>query len=53
MITPIREAQIFIRSMNHEDLSIVSNIERQSYMSFRGVMVSFVIVCLPVITVSH
>ncbi len=31
MITPIREAQIFIRSMNHEDLSIVSNIERQSY----------------------
>ena len=31
MITPIREAQIFIRSMNHEDLSTVSNIERQSY----------------------
>ncbi len=31
MITPIREAQIFIRSMNHEDLSIVSDIERQSY----------------------
>ncbi len=31
MITPIREAQIFIRSMNHEDLSTVSDIERQSY----------------------
>ena len=47
MITPIREAQIFIRSMNHEDLS------SGKVMSFRGVMVSFVIVCLPVITVSH
>ncbi len=31
MITRIREAQVFIRSMNHEDLSIVSDIERQSY----------------------
>lgn len=31
MITPIREAQIFIRTMTHEDLSLVSNIERQSY----------------------
>lgn len=31
MITPIREAQVFIRTMNHEDLSLVSDIERQSY----------------------
>ncbi len=31
MITPIREAQVFIRSMTHEDLSVVSDIERQSY----------------------
>ena len=31
MITPIREAQVFIRSMTHEDLSLVSDIERQSY----------------------
>lgn len=31
MITPIREAQILIRSMTHEDLAPVSNIERQSY----------------------
>ncbi len=31
MITSIREAQVFIRSMTHEDLSVVSDIERQSY----------------------
>jgi len=31
MITPIREAQIFMRTMTHEDLSLVSDIERQSY----------------------
>jgi ribosomal-protein-alanine N-acetyltransferase len=31
MITPIREAQVFIRTMTHEDLSLVSDIERQSY----------------------
>lgn len=31
MITPIREAQVFIRTMTHEDLSVVSDIERQSY----------------------
>jgi ribosomal-protein-alanine N-acetyltransferase len=31
MITPIREAQTFMRTMTHEDLSVVSDIERQSY----------------------
>lgn len=31
MISPIREAQISIRSMTHEDLSSVTDIERQSY----------------------
>ena len=31
MITPIREARTLIRSMTHEDLSRVSNIERLSY----------------------
>ena len=31
MITPIREARIFMRTMSHEDLSPVSDIERQSY----------------------
>jgi ribosomal-protein-alanine N-acetyltransferase len=31
MITPIREAQTFMRTMSHEDLSVVSDIERQSY----------------------
>jgi len=31
MITPIQEAQVFIRTMTHEDLSLVSDIERQSY----------------------
>lgn len=31
MITPIREARIMLRNMTHEDLSAVSNIERQSY----------------------
>ena len=31
MITPIREARVSIRTMTHEDLSSVSNIERLSY----------------------
>ncbi len=31
MITPIQEARVRIRTMTHEDLSAVSNIERQSY----------------------
>ena len=31
MITPIREAHTFLRTMTHEDLSVVSDIERQSY----------------------
>jgi ribosomal-protein-alanine N-acetyltransferase len=31
MITSIREALVFIRTMTHEDLSLVSDIERQSY----------------------
>ena len=31
MISPIREAQVRIRTMTHEDLAPVSNIERQSY----------------------
>ena len=31
MITPIQEARVRIRSMSHEDLSSVSNIERLSY----------------------
>ena len=31
MITPIYEAQVFIRTMTHEDLSLVSDIERRSY----------------------
>ena len=31
MITPIREAQILIRKMTHEDLTPVANIERLSY----------------------
>lgn len=31
MITPIREARTSIRTMTHEDLSSVSNIERLSY----------------------
>jgi len=31
MITPIREARVRIRTMTHEDLAAVSNIERLSY----------------------
>ena len=31
MIASIREALVFIRTMTHEDLSLVSDIERQSY----------------------
>ena len=31
MITPIHEAQVFLRTMSHEDLSLVSDIERRSY----------------------
>ncbi len=31
MITPIREAQVVVRTMTHEDLSVVADIERQSY----------------------
>jgi ribosomal-protein-alanine N-acetyltransferase len=31
MIRPIREAQVAMRTMSHEDLSSVSAIERQSY----------------------
>lgn len=31
MITPIREARVSMRTMTHEDLSSVSNIERLSY----------------------
>lgn len=31
MITPIQEARTRIRTMTHEDLAAVSNIERQSY----------------------
>ena len=31
MVTPIHEARVHIRQMNHEDLSIVSDIERRSY----------------------
>jgi ribosomal-protein-alanine N-acetyltransferase len=31
MITRVYEAEIFIRTMTHEDLSVVSDIERRSY----------------------
>ena len=31
MIRPIQEAQVSIRTMRHEDLSLVSDIERRSY----------------------
>lgn len=31
MITPIHEARVQIRTMTHEDLSLVSDIERRSY----------------------
>ena len=31
MISAIHEAQILIRAMTHEDLSLVSDIERRSY----------------------
>ena len=31
MITAIHEAPIFLRTMSHEDLSLVSDIERRSY----------------------
>lgn len=31
MITPIHEALVFLRTMTHEDLSLVSDIERRSY----------------------
>lgn len=31
MIRPIPEAQVMIRSMRHEDLALVSDIERRSY----------------------
>ena len=31
MIRAIHEAQVFIRTMTHEDLSLVSDIERRSY----------------------
>ncbi len=31
MITAIHEAPVFLRSMSHEDLSLVSDIERRSY----------------------
>ena len=31
MITAIHEAQVFLRTMSHEDLSLVSDIERRSY----------------------
>jgi ribosomal-protein-alanine N-acetyltransferase len=31
MITPIHEARVHIRAMTHEDLALVSDIERRSY----------------------